>query len=175
MTSRYDLFKKSENKEYVSEQDLKKITNYMWNLKNWTPNYHYWYNIYSYTSKAYIFVDGEKKEVECQLRDGRKQLVKINWLVFLKIHPTKIVRVDLFIISNFFFFYRKCLMLLVYLLKNHLNQCLFSNKILNCHIILNLMNVKFPIKLPVKLQDMICMLLKIKKFYQKQTQSFHLI
>ena len=35
MTARYDLFKKFENNEYASEQDLKKITDYICgNLNN---------------------------------------------------------------------------------------------------------------------------------------------
>ena len=55
MVSRYDLFKKSEKKEYVHINNLPKINDHIClNLNNWTPNYHYWYNMYSYTSKAYI-------------------------------------------------------------------------------------------------------------------------
>ena len=55
MTSRYALFKKFKNEEYVSKNDLTQIADYICgNLNNWTPNYHYWYNMYSYTSKAYI-------------------------------------------------------------------------------------------------------------------------
>ena len=71
MTSRYDLFKKFENNEYASEQDLKKITDYICgNLNNWTPNYHYWYNMYSYTSKAYIV---------CQWREERGRMPTARW------------------------------------------------------------------------------------------------
>ena len=55
MPSRYDLFKKFEKKEYISIEDLPQICDYICgNLNNWTPNNHYWYNMYYYTSKAYI-------------------------------------------------------------------------------------------------------------------------
>ena len=55
MTSTYAPFKKFKNEEYVSKNDLTQITHSICgNLNNWTPNYHYWYNMYSYTSKVYI-------------------------------------------------------------------------------------------------------------------------
>ena len=55
MSSRLDLFKNFENREYVSQNELEKVCDYICsNLNNWTPNYHYWYNMYSYTSKAFI-------------------------------------------------------------------------------------------------------------------------
>ena len=63
MVSQYDLFKKSEKKEYVHINDLPKINDHIWlNLNNWTPNYHYWYNMYSYTSKAYIVCRWRKEK-----------------------------------------------------------------------------------------------------------------
>ena len=70
MASRYALFKKFENEEYISIEDLPQISDYICgNLNNWTPNYHYWYNMYSYTSKAYIV---------CWWREerGRKPIAK---------------------------------------------------------------------------------------------------
>ena len=70
MASRYALFKKFENEEYISIEDLPQISDYICgNLNNWTPNYHYWYNMYSYTWKAYMV---------CQWREerGRKPVAK---------------------------------------------------------------------------------------------------
>ena len=80
MSSRYDLFKKFEKKEYISVEDLPQICDYICgNLNNWTPNYHYWYNMYSYTSKAYIVCRWrEEKGRRSIARWGEKQFVKIN-------------------------------------------------------------------------------------------------
>ena len=78
MASRLTLFKKFENEEYVSKNDLAQITDYICgNLNNWMPNYQYWYNMYSYTSKAYIVFGGEKKEVINRSQNGGRQFVKI--------------------------------------------------------------------------------------------------
>ena len=78
MASRLTLFKKFENEEYVSKNDLAQITDYICgNLNNWMPNYQYWYNMYSYTSKAYIVFSGEKKEVINRSQNGGRQFVKI--------------------------------------------------------------------------------------------------
>ena len=55
MASQHDLFKKFKKKEYAHINDLPKINDHIClNLNSWTPNYHYWYYIYSYASKAYI-------------------------------------------------------------------------------------------------------------------------
>ena len=62
MAFRYLLFKKFENKEYISLTDLPKINDHIClNLNNWTPNYHYWHNMYSYASKAYIVCDWKEE------------------------------------------------------------------------------------------------------------------
>ena len=79
MVSRYDLFKKSEKKEYVHINDLPKINDHIWlNLNNWTPNYHYWYNMYSYTSKAYIVCRWREEKGREPIARWGKQFVKIN-------------------------------------------------------------------------------------------------
>ena len=70
MASRSAFLKKFENEEYISIEDLPQISNYICeNLNNWTPNYHYWYNMYTYTSKTYIV---------CRWREerGRKPISK---------------------------------------------------------------------------------------------------
>ena len=80
--SRYDLFKKFEKNIYISTKGLPKICDYICgNLNKWTPNYHYWHNMYSYTLKAYIVCQWKEEKnrwIEGQLRDGGKQFVKIN-------------------------------------------------------------------------------------------------
>ena len=71
MASRLTLFKKFENEEYVLKNDLVQITDYICgNLINRTPNYQYWYNMYSYTSKAYIV---------CRWREERGYLPIAKW------------------------------------------------------------------------------------------------
>ena len=55
MAQGYQVFNNFEARKYVHEEDLKHMTNHICgNLNNWTPNYKFWYNVYSYSSKAYI-------------------------------------------------------------------------------------------------------------------------
>ena len=104
MASRYALFKKFENEKYISIEDLPQISDYICrNLNNWTPNYHYWYNMYSYTSKAYIVCRWREEKGRRPIARWGEAICKNKLIDFLKIHPTKIARVDLFILSNFFY------------------------------------------------------------------------
>ena len=49
------VFKDFESGKCVHYEDLNHMCNHICgNLNNWTPNYGFWYNIYSYSSKAYI-------------------------------------------------------------------------------------------------------------------------
>ena len=49
------VFQDFESEKYVRYEDLKHMCNYICgNLNNWTPNYRFWYNMYSYSSKANI-------------------------------------------------------------------------------------------------------------------------
>ena len=49
------VFEKFEAGKFVYEEDLKHMTNHICgNLNNWTPNYKFWYNMYSHSSKAYM-------------------------------------------------------------------------------------------------------------------------
>ena len=58
-------FEKYENFEYVNEIELKHVINYICgNLNSFTLNYHYWYDMYSYTSKNLIVLR-KKKEKGC--------------------------------------------------------------------------------------------------------------
>ena len=49
------VFEEFESRKYVCIEDLKHMCNHICgNLKNWTPNYRFWYNMYSYSSKTHI-------------------------------------------------------------------------------------------------------------------------
>ena len=56
MSRRMETFRKFENEEFVHFDDLKHMMNYICDNLNsdFSPNYKYWYNQYSYSSKAYI-------------------------------------------------------------------------------------------------------------------------
>ena len=55
MARGYQIFDEFESGNYVHLEDLKHMNNYICgNLNNWTPNYRFWYNMYSYSTKAYI-------------------------------------------------------------------------------------------------------------------------
>ena len=73
MASRLTLFKKFENEEYVSKNVLAQITDYICgNLNNWMPNYHYRYNMYTYTSKVHIVCQWRRKRssTDCKMGVG---------------------------------------------------------------------------------------------------------
>ena len=85
MTSRYALFKKFKNEEYVSKNDLTQIADYICgNLNNWTPNYHYWYNMYSYTSKAYIVCRWREKRGHRPIAKWGEAICKNNLIDFFQ-------------------------------------------------------------------------------------------
>ena len=49
------VFEEFESRKYVRIEDLKHMCNHIGgNLNNWTLNYRFWYNMYSYSSKTYI-------------------------------------------------------------------------------------------------------------------------
>ena len=49
------IFEEFKNGEYVHLEDLKSMNDHICgNLNNWTSNYRFRYNMYSYSSKAYI-------------------------------------------------------------------------------------------------------------------------
>ena len=55
MARGYTIFNDFESGKYIHLDDLKHMTNHICrNLNNWTPNYRFWYNMYSYSSKVYI-------------------------------------------------------------------------------------------------------------------------
>lgn len=55
MARGYEVFKDFENGKYVHFDDFKHMTNHICgNLNNWTPLYRFCYNMYSYSSKAYV-------------------------------------------------------------------------------------------------------------------------
>ena len=49
------IFEEFESGKYVRLEDLKFMTDHVCrNLNSWTPNYCFWYNMYCYSSKAYV-------------------------------------------------------------------------------------------------------------------------
>ena len=52
----FKIFEQFESGKYVRLEDLNFMTDHICgNLNSWTPNDRFWYNMYSYSSKAYIF------------------------------------------------------------------------------------------------------------------------
>ena len=77
--SEFFLYEKFDNYQYVREEDLKKIQNYICgNLISWSPNRRYWYEEYNICTKLFSFIDGEKKEVFNQLLENEKLYAVIN-------------------------------------------------------------------------------------------------
>ena len=56
MAHGFQVFQNFEIGNYVQLHDLKHLSNHICGNLNgaYTPNYKYWYNIYSYSSKAFI-------------------------------------------------------------------------------------------------------------------------
>ena len=51
----FKIFEDFESGKYVHQDDLRYLTDHICgNLNNWTPNYPFLYNMYCYSSKAYI-------------------------------------------------------------------------------------------------------------------------
>ena len=51
----FKIFEEFESGKYICLEDLKFTTDHIWGyLNSWTPNYHFWYNMYSYSSKAHV-------------------------------------------------------------------------------------------------------------------------
>ena len=51
----FKIFEEFESRKYICLEDLKFMTDHICrNLNSWTPNYCFWYNMYSYSSKVYI-------------------------------------------------------------------------------------------------------------------------
>ena len=86
MAQGFQVFEKFEAGKFVYEEDLKHMRNRICGiLNNWTPNYKFWYNMYSIRQKHIWFVGGDNREVCHQLQNVGKQFAKTNWLIFLKI------------------------------------------------------------------------------------------
>ena len=50
----FKIFEEFESRKYIRLEDLKFMTDHICgNLNSWTPNYCFWYNMYSYSSKVY--------------------------------------------------------------------------------------------------------------------------
>ena len=51
----FKIFEEFQKGECVHFEDLKFMNDHICGyLNNWTPNYRFWYNVYIYSSKAYI-------------------------------------------------------------------------------------------------------------------------
>ena len=68
---------KFKNGEYLDFIELKCMVDYICgNLNSWTPNYKYWYNQYSYSSKAFVVIEWRKKGDLNQWQNGERLFVK---------------------------------------------------------------------------------------------------
>lgn len=78
--SEFFLYEKFDNYQYVREEDLKKIQNYICgNLISWNPNRRYWYEEYNICTKLFFVCRWrKKKEVFNQLLKKEKLYVMIN-------------------------------------------------------------------------------------------------
>ena len=58
------IFENFEKEKYIHFNDLKHMVNYICGNLNscYSPNYKYWYNQYSYSSKAYIVCRWQQKK-----------------------------------------------------------------------------------------------------------------
>ena len=67
----YKVFEDFENGKYIHQEDLNYLSDHICgNLNNWMPNYPFWYNMYSYSSKAYIV---------CQWRQSKGLVPVAKW------------------------------------------------------------------------------------------------
>ena len=64
MPAGYQIFENFEKEKYVTYDELKHMANYICaNLNSvYSPNYKYWYNQYSHSSKAYIVCEWRQKK-----------------------------------------------------------------------------------------------------------------
>ena len=61
--SEFFLYEKFDNYQYVREEDLKKIQNYICgNLISWSPNRRYWYEEYNICIKLFFVCRWRKKK-----------------------------------------------------------------------------------------------------------------
>ena len=62
MPAGYEIFTKFENQKYITTDELKHMVSYVCgNLNTNNSNYKYWYNKYSYSSKAYEVCQWQKE------------------------------------------------------------------------------------------------------------------
>ena len=63
MRAGYKIFENFEKEQYIHFDNLKPVVNYIGGNLNsyYSPNYKYWYNQYSYSSKAYIVFRWQQK------------------------------------------------------------------------------------------------------------------
>ena len=75
----YLLFEAFERGDYISREQIKKITNYIsGQLTSWFPNRLYYKAQYNYATKLYIVCDWEKTKGLPALAKKEKQFVTIN-------------------------------------------------------------------------------------------------
>ena len=76
----YLLFEAFENGEYIQEQDIKKVTNYIWgHLISWSPNRSYFERQYNYATKLQLVCKRKQKHgfAACAIKKER-QYAMIN-------------------------------------------------------------------------------------------------
>ena len=82
------IFENFEKEKYIHFNELKHMVNYVCrNLNNfYSPNYKYWYNQYSYSSKAYIVCRWKQKKGLQPIAKWGEDICDGELVIYLKEH-----------------------------------------------------------------------------------------
>ena len=106
MSRVFKIFEEFKNGEYVHLEDLKFMNDHICgNLNNWISNYRFWYNMYSYSSKAYIVCQWRQSKGLPLIAEWGEAVCGKDLVDFLKILSIKIVAVGVCIINSFFYYF----------------------------------------------------------------------
>ena len=122
MPAGFQIVKDFESGKCVHLEDLKHMANHICgNLNNWTPNYRFWYNMYSYSSKAYIVCRWRQSRSLSPVAKWGEAICEDNLVNFFKDENHKNCSCSSVYYKQFFFICRKCLMSF-FPLRNHLKK-----------------------------------------------------
>ena len=101
------VFENFEAEKYVHIEDLKHLTNYICgNLNsNYSLNYKFWYNIDSYSSKAYIACQWRQSKGLQPVAKWGEAICENNLLNFFEEHKGCEKDWEVYIINSFFKFF----------------------------------------------------------------------
>ena len=110
MARGFEVFQKFESGKYVHLEDLKHLTNHICGNLNgdYCLNYKFWYNMYSYSSKAFIVCHWGQSEGLQPVAKWGEAICENNLVIFLKNIKTVEKVVIAFIINSFFVFFCYC-------------------------------------------------------------------